>query len=188
MDLRNIFRLGKTGYKNILREAVQRAEELAIQYGYEEIGIAVGLEMLRFIRSDLDVCGYLTSNYNEVMGVSQIKLCGFDLYPVHDEGHMGTAAIPIILSERYDPDIRYKGGELIVRGGKVYRVSDISDPLGFGLIKTDFHLDAQRRRIVMGLNPEKSWADLLYGKPSSDEFEPTPELDQLLANMTQQSG
>lgn len=171
--------------KRLIYETVQRAEDLIAQCGYEGIGIAVSNGLLRYMVSEADIYRHF-----ELTGMGQIKLCGFDVYPVYDEGYMSFAATPIITSERYSADIRYKGGELIVRDGKVYRVSTIDDPLGFGLIETEFRFDAERRQIVKDIGryqPPKSRTQLFNKKPVSDEFEPTPELDQLLVDMTRRS-
>ena len=77
----------------------------------------------------------------------------------------------------------------------IYQVTEVHPPYGFGLARTGLHISVDGSFILPDRetpNTYQQWSAIagktyVPRKTSSDEFEPTPELDQLLTNMTKQS-
>lgn len=175
----------------VLSEALRYAEALEAQLGDGSVGLVVSKQMFEFIWNNSGIF----ATYDPTVCSGRYRCSGFDIYPILDGRTMGVYAVPIVTSERFGGNIRYETGTLIMRDRMIYQVTEVHPPYGFGLARTGLHISVDGSFILPDRetpNTYQQWASIVgkaYAprKTSSDEFEPTPELDQLLTNMTRRS-
>lgn len=175
----------------MLSEALRYAEALEAQLGDGSVGLAMSKQMFEFIWDN----GGISATYDPAACFGRYRCSCFDAYPILDDRTMGPYIVPIVTAERFGGNIRYGTGTLIMRDGMIYQVTEVHPPYGFGLARTGLHISVDGSFILPDRetpNTYQQWSAIagktyVPRKTSSDEFEPTPELDQLLTNMTKQS-
>lgn len=195
--------LTHNGISAYIDDAVKVAYEL--QHIHPDVGVAVSSQILDFIIRE--------TRYSDAVRYRDIaldcdfraKLYGFDVYLIEDNS-VGMWIAPIVLEERFGRGISYPKGVLVVRGSNVYQSTDYSGE--HGLVYAEYSIDVRRkkllpyRRRVSWGRTTRHWFDpismgIKFGSEETIEkvrdteqeqdFEPSPELDELLASMARKT-
>lgn len=202
--------LTHTGVSAYINDALKVAYEL--QHTHPDVGVAVSSQLLDFIVKETRYRDAVRHTEIAFDGDFMATLYGFDVYLIEDHS-VGMWIAPIVLEERFGRGIRYPKGVLVVMGGNVYQSTDYSGE--HGLIATEYSVDMRRKRLspyrkyVSWGRTARHWFEPVSMEvkfkskdamsaaidafknvrdpEQEQDFEPSPELDELLASMARKT-